>query len=90
MIINWNEEKNKKLKEERAVGFEDIEKALEAGEYIIIDHPNQQDYSHQQMYVVALNDYVYMIPFVDNDEKGERFLKTIIPSRKMKKQYPFT
>ena len=36
--------------------------------------------------VVRLNDYVYLIPFVTQDD-GTAFLKTIIPSRKATRDY---
>ncbi len=32
------------------------------------------------MYVVAINNYAYIVPFIDSE--NERFLKTIFPSRK--------
>jgi len=35
--------------------------------------------------IVLLNDYIYYIPFVQDDEKI--FLKTIVPSRKLNKKY---
>jgi hypothetical protein len=38
------------------------------------------------MYVVRINDYIYLVPFVEKD-KYTVFLKTIFPSRKAKKQY---
>ena len=38
------------------------------------------------MYVVLLNDYVYLVPFIENND-GTVFLKTIFPSRKAKKHY---
>jgi len=37
---------------------------------------------------VNSNNYVYLIPFVEDEEKV--FLKTIIPSRKATKYYLFT
>ena len=50
-----------------------------------IDHPNQQRYPGQQVHVIAIEDYVYLVPFVESEE--EVFLKTIIPSRKATKKY---
>ncbi len=32
------------------------------------------------MYVIAINNYAYIVPFIDSE--NERFLKTIFPSRK--------
>ena len=37
------------------------------------------------MYIIDINDYAYLIPFVESD--GEIYLKTIIPSRKATKVY---
>jgi len=51
----------------------------------IVAHPNQSKYLNQQILVVKINDYVYLVPFVEN-ENG-KFLKTIIPSRKATRDY---
>ena len=51
----------------------------------LYDHPDQVNYPGQKIYVVEALDYVYLVPFVRNDEG--LFLKTIIPSRKAKKMY---
>jgi hypothetical protein len=51
----------------------------------IYDHPNQDRYPGQKIPVVIVEDYAFLVPFVENDE--EIFLKTIIPSRKATKQY---
>lgn len=50
-----------------------------------IDHPNQQRYPGQQVHVIAIEDYVYLVPFIESEE--EVFLKTIIPSRKATRKY---
>jgi len=68
----WNHEKNEKLKAERGIGFEEV-------------NPNQSKYPNQQLLVVKIKDYVYLVPFVE-DEEG-KFLKTIIPSRKATREY---
>jgi len=76
----WNHEKNEKLKAERGVGFEQIILHIERGDLLdVIEHPNQQ------MLVVKIKDYAYLVPFVE-DEEG-KFLKTIIPSRKATREY---
>ncbi|WP_419625234.1 toxin, partial [Thiolapillus sp.] len=51
----------------------------------IFEHPNQERYPGQQISVVVIEGYAYLVPFVENEE--EIFLKTIIPSRKATKQY---
>lgn len=84
--VDWDEEKNRKLEEERGVSFNEIlvliqeEKILE-----VIDHPNQKRYPEQKMFIVIIDEYAYMVPFIEDKEKY--FLKTIIPSRKMTKKY---
>ena len=82
----WNKEKNERLKIERCVSFEQITMHIERGDVLdIVSHPNQEKYPNQQLLVVEINDYVYLVPFVEN-ENG-KFLKTIIPSRKATRDY---
>ena len=84
--FDWNDEKNKKLKEERGVSFEDVILAIEQGRvFATFEHPNKKKYAAQQIYIVEIADYAFMVPFLE-DENGI-FLKTIIPSRKMTKLY---
>jgi len=71
---------------ERGVSFEDVVFHIMAGDILdTVDHPNQKSYSGQQIHVIAIEGYVYLIPFVELEE--EVFLKTIIPSRKATKEY---
>ena len=51
----------------------------------VIDHPNQDKYPGQRIFVIEFEEYAYFVPFVENDD--EVFLKTIIPSRKATKDY---
>ena len=51
----------------------------------IVDHPNQDKYPDQKIALVMINDYVYLVPYVENREGI--FLKTIIPSRKATEKY---
>jgi uncharacterized DUF497 family protein len=82
----WNPEKNKLLKKERNIGFEDVVFHIEAGDEVdILEHPNKERYPNQKISIVIIEDYVYLVPFVESDE--EIFLKTIIPSRKATKHY---
>ena len=84
--ISWNAEKNAILKAERGVCFEDVVFHIMAGDILdTFDHPNQKRYPSQQIHVIAIEGYVYLVPFVESDE--EVFLKTIIPSRKATKNY---
>ena len=82
----WDEAKNDKLKAERGVGFEDIVFHIGRGDVLdILEHPNSERYAGQRIFVVRRDDYVYLVPFVEDDRLI--FLKTIIPSRKATKQY---
>lgn len=84
---NFSPIKNQKLIAERNISFEEITAAIENGLLLdIIEHHNQSKYPKQQIYVVEVNEYVYLVPFMVEDN-GVVFLKTIIPSRKAKKRY---
>lgn len=83
---SWNNEKNAKLKEERGISFEDIVFHIQQGQILAIaDHPNQEKYPNQKIFIVKVDNYAYLVPFVESEK--EVFLKTIIPSRKATKQY---
>ena len=82
----WNPEKNILLKQERGIGFEDVVFHIEQGDELdVLEHPNQAKYPGQCISVVLVEDYVYLVPFVESET--EIFLKTIIPSRKASKRY---
>lgn len=82
----WDEAKNDKLKAECGVGFEDIVFHIERGDVLdLLEHPKQERYGGQRIFVVRREDYVYLVPFVEDEQLV--FLKTIIPSRRATKQY---
>jgi hypothetical protein len=82
----WNTEKNAELVKLREISFERIIYHIEReGLLGIIDHQNKEKYSHQKMFVVNVDNYAYLVPFVESET--EVFLKTIIPSRKATKMY---
>lgn len=84
--INWNADKNQLLMDERGISFEDVVFALQAGALLDdLAHPNKEKYPNQRMFVVRIDDYAWLVPYVENEK--EFFLKTIIPSRKAFKQY---
>ncbi len=85
-IYDWDSEKNEALITTRGVSFEEVISAIENDDLIdIIEHPNQEKYAHQKIYVVELNGYAYLVPFVQ--DKNVIFLKTIIPNRKAQRKY---
>lgn len=84
--INWDPDKNRKLIEERGISFENVIFSLQSGGLLDdMVHPNQDKYPHQRIFVVAMSQYAYLVPYVETHE--EIFLKTIVPSRKATKQY---
>ncbi len=84
--FRWNHDKNEALKIGRGISFEEIVLAIEAGGLLDeLRHPNPDKYPDQFVFVVALDDYVYLIPYVE--EADYYFLKTVIPSRKATRDY---
>jgi uncharacterized DUF497 family protein len=82
----WDEAKNAKLRTDRGIGFEDIVFHIERGDmFDILEQPNAERYAGQRIFIVRREDYVYLVPFVEDEHTV--FLKTIIPSRKATKQY---
>ncbi len=85
-VFAWDEEKNKLLKRGRGVSFEDVVYHINNGDLLArLDHPNRAKYPHQQVFVICIDAYVYTVPFVEDEDKF--FLKTIIPSRKLTRDY---
>ncbi|HOO77714.1 MAG TPA: BrnT family toxin [bacterium] len=85
-LFDWDDEKNEWLKQERGVTFEDIVYHLTHGGLLdTIEHPNQKQYPGQRIFIVNVEGYVCVVPFVEDDEVI--FMKTIVPSRKMTKLY---
>jgi len=84
--INWNPEKNQKLITERGVSFEDIVFYLQQGRLLDdMEHPNSGKYPNQRIFVIDIDGYVHLVPYVENRKKI--FSNTVIPSRKATKQY---
>lgn len=82
----WNEEKNRCLRVERNISFEEVVFQIASGHVLdIVKHPNQEKYKGQRMFIVEMHDYAWPVPFVETDD--EVFLKTIIPSRKATRKY---
>jgi len=85
-LYEWSDEKNAWLRQERGIAFEDIVFHVAHGGLLdTIEHPNQRRYAGQRIFIVKVEEYVCLVPFVEDDEVV--FLKTIMPSRKMTKQY---
>ncbi len=84
--IQWNDNKDNLLQQIRGVSFESIAERILRGDFVdVIDHPNQERYPGQRVMVILIDNYAYLVPFVE--QGGQLFLKTIIPSRKATRTY---
>ena len=85
--FDWNAEKNLQLIAERGISFDDVVSAIEQGRLLDVRrHPNPERYPRQMVYYVEIDDYVYVVPLVvEND--GIAFLKTMYPSRRATRDY---
>ena len=85
-FFEWDPEKNQQLIEDRDVSFEDIIFFIQNdGLLADIMHPNSQKYPDQRIFIVNVDGYAYLVPYVESDVSI--FLKTVIPSRKATKQF---
>ncbi len=85
-VFRWDNEKNEWLKKHRGVSFEQVVILMEREDVLeTIEHPNQDKYSGQKIAILRIDDYAYLVPYVQ--ESDELFLKTIIPSRKATNKY---
>jgi uncharacterized DUF497 family protein len=86
MQFDWNPKKNEWLKKNRKISFEEIALLLGEGRvWKVADHPNQKKYQNQKVFLVPIDDYIYFVPFVLDEEMI--FLKTAFPNRKATKDY---
>ena len=82
----WDNGKNEKLKEERGISFEEVVFHIERDDILdILEHPNQKKYGNQRVFVLNIEGYAYLVPFLETET--EVVLKTIIPSRKATRRY---
>ena len=85
-IYNWDSDKNQELNLNRGISFEKAVFYIEHGGLLDdIVHPNVSDYPNQRIFILKIEDYVYLVPYVESEY--EIFLKTIIPSRKFTRIY---
>ncbi|MCU7958573.1 MAG: BrnT family toxin [gamma proteobacterium symbiont of Bathyaustriella thionipta] len=85
-IFNWNSEKNQTPIESRGISFEEAIFYIKSGGLLDdITHTNNLEYPDQRIFIVNIDEYAFLIPYVENEE--EIFLKTIIPSRKFTRLY---
>lgn len=84
MDILWDKTKDKKLKLERGISFEDVAQSILDGKYLsVLENPGHSD---QMIFVVRFKRSTYAVPFVI-DGNDNIVLKTIYPSRKFHRMY---
>ncbi len=85
-VFRWDNHKNELLKRNRGVCFEQVVILVERGDVLVtLEHPNLERCPGQKIAVVRIDEYVYLVPYVEIGE--ELFLKTVIPSRKATSKY---
>ncbi len=86
MIYSWDETKNRYFSLNRNISFERILVALEEGDILqVLKNPNQHKYKDQQVYILNIEGYAWIVPFRDAADK--RILITAYPSRKYTAKY---
>ncbi|MBW2319176.1 MAG: DUF4258 domain-containing protein [Deltaproteobacteria bacterium] len=80
-IFKWDEQKNDWLKRERGISFEQVVFCIEEGKLLdIVRHPNRKKYKGQRLYILDIDGYAFVVPYVESEECI--FLQTVFPSRR--------
>ncbi len=82
--FDWDEEKNQWLIKERGISFEMAVIAIEHDQVVAIVR-NKHPRTHQKKLIIRIEDYLYVVPYVEDDEKI--FFKTMYPSHEETKKY---
>jgi len=86
--FDYSKGKDLILREVRGVGFKDIIEEINKGRVLDnIDHFNKKKYPNQKIFIVRVKDKVYAVPYVIDKIRKVKYLKTIYPSRILKKKY---
>jgi uncharacterized DUF497 family protein len=82
--FDWDDDKNEWLMQEREISFHFIKECIENGQ-VVGDVSNHPPYEHQRVFLILIEDYIYEVPYVEDDEKI--FFKTAYPSHEETKKY---
>jgi hypothetical protein len=77
--LRWDTNKNRKLKEERGVSFDEI---IQDRFVATKEHPAR---GNQKLMLFERGGYIWVVPYVVKGD--EIFLKTLFPSRKYTKEW---
>jgi hypothetical protein len=86
-VVEFSPEKNELLKSTRNIGFEEVIDCIQNGNILDNKIHHNKMRSNQRIYIVNVNDYAYIVPYVIDEKNMKIFLKTIYPSRKYTKFY---
>lgn len=85
-IFEFDLAKSALLRKTRGMGFEEIVVLIEEGRLLaILPHPNSNKHPEQEVYLVDVNGYVWVVPTIKNN--GVVRLVTCYPSRKETKNF---
>ena len=63
--FDWDDEKNLFLERNRGIGFEDVVFHIQNGDVLdVIRHPNKDRYPNQNIIILNVEGYVYLVPYV--------------------------
>ncbi len=86
--IRFDEKKNQLLKASRDVCFDGVVDAIEQNRLVgNIKHFKKDKYPNRYLFLVEVNNYIYIVPYLKDIKKKELYLKTVYPSRKFTKMY---
>jgi len=86
MIFDWDPKKEEWLKNSRGLSFLHVLFHIENNDLLDVrEHSNKERYPNQKIMIIRMNDYVYVVPFVQTHDV--LYMKTIIPSRKETRRY---
>ena len=82
--FDWDDDKNDWLIKNRGISFEVCQAAIDQNK-LLATVPNKHPRTHQKKFIIEINNYAYVVPYVEDEQKV--FFKTIYPSRKATKKY---
>jgi hypothetical protein len=85
--VEFSPEKNELLKSTRNIGFEEVIECIQNGDLLDNKIHHNKLRANQRIYIVSIDNYVYIVPYVIDEKNKKIFLKTIYPSRKNTKLY---
>ena len=84
-MIRWSDEKDQQLRRDRGVSLEAVAAMISRGEYKdVLKHPTRHN---QCIFILDIDEYTWVVPFVLEDDGSGIFLKTAFPSRRFHRRY---